>query len=765
MFTRANHFHHVLAVTLILICGCSGFEAEPEDDVVGKEPNQPAVQNVDEKSQPAAGPAKQDKLADIVEKVEPGVVRLDVTSDLGKGIGSGFLIDKDGTVVTNYHVIAGAKTVTAQFSNGKEVPVVGHIVTRADLDIALLRLEHTPASATVLPIAEILPRKGESVYTFGSPKGLSFSVTSGTVSALRESDEFKKLMGFRPFETNVRLVQTDAAISPGNSGGPLINDDGAVVGINSFLIQSGQNLNFSIAAVELGPIIEAAQGKPSVAFNPALLPPQRPIVVPQRLDEALKTRIAAELAKHAADWRQSVETRVAKQKVEIKELQGNIRGQELLVAVVRKGGKEATNIVRRTPKTSSRASWLSWSRKYISDVEERIALAEGDIREDEELLGKGLFSPPRLQFNSLAVGKFGDVTAIGRVSQILGKNHFIAYFGDTQVHCRGFAIANLADDENFTCSMMCIVASQYSFITVTGAKRTIFSLMPVDSTILPDSYIDTMKNRKELFEARSEKKIVEWKGRVKISKGRFEKLSVYPLVETKFEPKTIIEMMQGDGLPEAPNWPRKYVITTVRRVIPRQPPSPPLVFYERQKHETDASKRWRLAQAKEFNSKKEVYVEYALDSLIRELEGWIRQPENIYNHEGQLTHDVEQLNEVAFATFGIAAKDRVQNISWKKQDKEKIIAKLGHIAIQYGLLPDDTTVAESSLPKAKLTVGQQIAKLKAKLSLKRKALAKGKTRAKGSLREVKRKILKNEVADLEKQLSDLEAEKRTTEKE
>ena len=205
----------------------------------------------------------------LVRKVSPSVVQVLVTGFkpldeeshregslvLGKqqGIGSGAIIDPDGYIVTNAHVVSGehrvqvvlsslgdqgASAFSGSISLGRtlEARVVG---VSNELDLALLKVEAKGLPALPIGKYEHL-RHGEIVFTFGSPSGLRNSVSMGVVSAVaRQLDP----------ESPLVFIQTDAAINPGNSGGPLVNVQGELVGINTFLLsQSGGNeaLGFAI---------------------------------------------------------------------------------------------------------------------------------------------------------------------------------------------------------------------------------------------------------------------------------------------------------------------------------------------------------------------------------------------------------------------------------------------------------------------------------------------------------------------------------------
>jgi len=213
-----------------------------------------------EKPQGSDGPAKKREkmeLVDLISLVEPSVVRIKVTGLKGTSIGSGFVVDKNGTVVTNVHVMAGAKEAEVEFSNGTKSRVVGFYSADQKKDIAIIKVD-TPSDKLVpVPLAKALPQKGLSVIAFGSPHGLSFTTTEGIVSALRPADEMKETFGV---EFEGEWIQTSTPISPGNSGGPLVNYYGEVVAMNTMQMTTGQNLNFAMSAVD---IVDAVAKAPS----------------------------------------------------------------------------------------------------------------------------------------------------------------------------------------------------------------------------------------------------------------------------------------------------------------------------------------------------------------------------------------------------------------------------------------------------------------------------------------------------------------------
>jgi S1-C subfamily serine protease len=156
-----------------------------------------------------------------------------------EGQGSGFIIDKDGHVLTNYHVIAEARQVEVTLHNRKKfrATIVG---TDRSHDLAIVQIKAPDLTPMVLGDSKNL-QVGQKVYAIGNPFGLAGTLTSGIVSSIRSVQE--------PNGINIdEAIQTDAAINPGNSGGPLLNSHGEVIGINTMIASSvGQNAGIGFA--------------------------------------------------------------------------------------------------------------------------------------------------------------------------------------------------------------------------------------------------------------------------------------------------------------------------------------------------------------------------------------------------------------------------------------------------------------------------------------------------------------------------------------
>jgi S1-C subfamily serine protease len=196
----------------------------------------------DEVSEQEALDAYSRVIVTVAESMGPAVVNLRaVTSEGGRrpsGSGSGFLFTPDGFLLTNHHVVRGSSRVRVRLNDGREVS--GHVVG-ADpwTDVAVVQ-----ADASGLPHAQLGEsvglRVGQLVVAIGSPFGFDSTVTAGVVSALGRT--LRSITGH--LVDNV--IQTDAALNPGNSGGPLLDSRGRVIGINTAIIQSAQGICFAI---------------------------------------------------------------------------------------------------------------------------------------------------------------------------------------------------------------------------------------------------------------------------------------------------------------------------------------------------------------------------------------------------------------------------------------------------------------------------------------------------------------------------------------
>jgi serine protease Do len=162
-----------------------------------------------------------------------------------QGAGSGVIIGRDGYILTNNHVVEGAKEVTVTLADKQEYKA--RVVGRdSRTDLAVLKIDaREPLTVATMGDSDRL-RVGDWVLAIGNPFGLSNTVTSGIVSAKG------RIIGAGPYDD---FIQTDAPINPGNSGGPLFNMNGEVVGINTAILSSGQGIGFAIPVNEVKPLV------------------------------------------------------------------------------------------------------------------------------------------------------------------------------------------------------------------------------------------------------------------------------------------------------------------------------------------------------------------------------------------------------------------------------------------------------------------------------------------------------------------------------
>jgi 2-alkenal reductase len=223
--------------------------------ILSPEDTAPPPPILPQQSEPSNGAAdfssQEDKLVHLYEQANPGVVSIRVYAGDGGGLGSGFVIDKEGHIVTNYHVVRDADELEIAFPSGFKTrgEVLG---TDSDSDVAVIKVDAPPDELHPLPMGDSNQIKvGQVVVAIGNPLGYDGTMTTGIISSLGRTLDSMHLAPGGSYFTAGDIIQTDAAINPGNSGGPLLTLDGEVIGIN-FAIDSssfdafGQPINSGI---------------------------------------------------------------------------------------------------------------------------------------------------------------------------------------------------------------------------------------------------------------------------------------------------------------------------------------------------------------------------------------------------------------------------------------------------------------------------------------------------------------------------------------
>jgi len=217
----------LLALSVLIIttlaCQVSGGAPLSQPTPVTQVQSSPPIQ-VD----PALVAPEEGSLEELYESVLPGVVAIRTDT----GLGSGFMFDGEGHVVTNQHVVDGASTVEVDFASGFKAhgTVIG---SDADADVAVIKVDAPANELHPLAIGDSgVLHVGQSVVAIGNPFGLSGTMTLGIISGLGRTQPSHQASSGGGFFSTADIIQTDAAINPGNSGGPLFNLNGEVIGIN-----------------------------------------------------------------------------------------------------------------------------------------------------------------------------------------------------------------------------------------------------------------------------------------------------------------------------------------------------------------------------------------------------------------------------------------------------------------------------------------------------------------------------------------------------
>lgn len=228
----------VILVLMLAVLACQTPSFTTQDVPANQAPPAELFATVPVTDLEHANPAlAQEPLVALYENVSPGTVAIFTNS----GQGSGFVFDKQGHIVTNYHVINGSETVEVRFTSG--FMVYGKVIgTDLDSDIAVVKVDAPAEELKPVPLGDSsLLKVGQTVVAIGNPFGLESTMTVGIISALGRTLDSERASPDGAFFSAGDIIQTDAAINPGNSGGPLFNLNGEVIGINRAIRTFSQN--------------------------------------------------------------------------------------------------------------------------------------------------------------------------------------------------------------------------------------------------------------------------------------------------------------------------------------------------------------------------------------------------------------------------------------------------------------------------------------------------------------------------------------------
>lgn len=228
--------HRIWIVVSVMVLAALACQIPGTAPVVPAAPDLPAPTPVEVSQAPVLTTIdiaeRQEVLVSLYERVLPGIVSLQVVGNAGGSLGSGFVYDNQGHILTNQHVVEGATQVEVDFTSGYKIygTVIG---TDLDSDLAVVKVNAPASELHPLPLGDSDTLSvGQTVIAIGNPFGLSGTMTTGIISALGRTLNSQRDAPGGGFFTAGDIIQTDAAINPGNSGGPLFNLNGEVIGVN-----------------------------------------------------------------------------------------------------------------------------------------------------------------------------------------------------------------------------------------------------------------------------------------------------------------------------------------------------------------------------------------------------------------------------------------------------------------------------------------------------------------------------------------------------
>ena len=341
------------------------------------------------------------------------------------------------------------------------------------------------AGLPALELADALPRKGESVVTFGAPKGLSFSASEGIVSAVREGKELTDYVEGLPGT----WIQTTAPISSGNSGGPLVKRDGRVTGMNTMVLLTGQNLNFAISSVDVADVLKQARTHKLVALTDGAAKAKQSHKRPKRSNDMIPEDVpVASIDSYIANGKGGRTTKVADLRKNLRDarekLSGFKAGQISGVAMQAQteGAAYVVNVIRNQkyylfPDSETKDKVCKEQQKIVTDIEELVKKIEDP---KDGLLSYLTKAGPDLPLN--AVGEVGCVPQL-TVVQIIGDDEFVTALNRKAVTVRGIKTSSLANGSKLDGRVM-YVSGNWTIAGENVGLHTMFVLRELPSDLI-----------------------------------------------------------------------------------------------------------------------------------------------------------------------------------------------------------------------------------------------------------------------------------------
>jgi S1-C subfamily serine protease len=422
------------------------------------------------------------ELPAFVKKLEPSIVRIETKTAQGGGIGSGFVVDADGIVATNHHVMAGAQEGQVIFKNGETAKILGTFMLDKKRDVAIIKIDKKDLPA--IKLAESLPQVGESVVAIGSPQGLSFSVSDGIISGIPSPKDFANFLGE---ERPGTWIQTTAPISPGNSGGPLIHrKTGEVLGANTLgsTAFGGQNLNFAISSIDIADVLKQGRKKSLVALSDGAAKSKHEHPKPKRKDLAADKIPKDKIEGYIKSARDSYKDALASAKKKL--------GAEKTKLTSMKSGRVGNTLAMQTPGgvliIADRGKQLyqyaddDAKNKTVKKQQEEVRQAQEhhDKIQDPKtgMLAYLMKAGPQVELKE--VGDVGCVSEIF-VTTILENDEFLAHLDDhLPVAVRGMNARSVASGQAIPGRLMYVCAMQTFGSEAGGINIRVLRELPED---------------------------------------------------------------------------------------------------------------------------------------------------------------------------------------------------------------------------------------------------------------------------------------------